>query len=688
MTGRQGIVQGRVGTPGQFVAGQRPAQGSGVVAVDEQPEQGLLQIGGVRCQAQGGFETATRFGQAAGVLLVGTGQAQEFRHALQPAQGAARRVGRRVQLAQQRADLAPAIAVGVQGQRLDQVAGLVELLPGPGRDGGGFGRRGEVEQAEQGVVIARFGFVGLDQAAEGVDRLGVALLHFGQLAAQAPVVDIAGIVQAGAGPGFVEPGQRFVAAPLEQQHHGNAQGPASSQLCRVGEQALPGLQGGIGFAGPFGELGEQFEDFRAWLALAQSFEIGDGRAGFAQAFLCCHQFADQADVLRLAGDLVVQGGNQGGIVEQARGQAQHGLPGFVLARRPGDFQPVVEGDLRPGRPFGNAGQALAPGEVVGRLADGGAGHLPGIFEFAVFEKHLVAEGEDPVVEGDARAARGALFRDMAEFSLAPGAGDLQCLPLLAQRELQQAPDVAVGDFRAAGGTAELGEQEQGVGVVGQVAQFAFTKLQGGQRLVAGLQRPQRGVEMTPCLPGIAAAAAGQQIKLGTAAVVAMGQGVAGGPLEQGAGLRRIVEAVGECLEQGLAKARRVVLVGLAGQLDLLFEARRLLGQLLHLAQHVALQGGAFGRSRGGQAPVVAFGDLEQHPPGSAACRLVVGVEGRLQGRTRGIQLVHLELLAGQQQTQAGVVRVAAQQVGEVGGGQRRVRRFCQTPFEVGARIEQ
>ena len=194
--------------------------------------------------------------------------------------------------------------------------------------------------------------------------------------------------------------------------------------------------------------------------------------------------------------------------------------------------------------------------------------------------------------------------------------------------------------------------------------------------------------MAPCLLRIGAAAAGQQIKLGAAAVVAIGQGVAGGPREQGAGLCRIVEAVGKRLEQGLAKARCVVLVGLAGQFDLLFEARRLFGQLLHLAQHVALQRGAFGRSRGGQAPVVGFADLEQDPPGSTARRLVAGVERRLQGRTCGIQFVHLQLSAGQQQTQAGVVRVAAQQVGEVGSGQGGIRHGGQAPFEVGAWIEQ
>ena len=157
-----------------------------------------MHFGRVGREAQTGFKITPGFGQSPDVLLIGAGKAQELRNLLQFAQGASRCVLRRIQCPQQGADFLPAVAADVSGQRLNQVARFVELLPGSCRNLCRFERRGHVQQTDQRVVVADFGFVGVDQAAESDDGLAVFLLQFSQLASQPPVVDIIFVTQAGA----------------------------------------------------------------------------------------------------------------------------------------------------------------------------------------------------------------------------------------------------------------------------------------------------------------------------------------------------------------------------------------------------------------------------------------------------------------------------------------------------------
>ena len=370
--------------------------------------------------------------------------------------------------------------------------------------------------------------------------------------------------------------------------------------------------------------------------------------------------------MRLAGDLVVQRRDQCGIIKEAGGKTQYGLPGIVLLRRLGDFKPVFQRHLRALRPFGNAGQPLAPCEIIRCLANGGAGDLPGIFQLAVFEKHLVAEGENLVIKGDARAAGLAGRRHLLELPVAPGAGNLQGLPLLHQRHPQQLADITVGDVWPAGGTGEVGQQQQGVAVLGEVAEFALAQFDGGQGLVTGLQGAQRRMEQAAGIAALGAVVAREQVKLGAATIVAVGQGLLGSVLEQRVGASGVVDALGDGLEQLATEIGVVVLIGLAGEFDLLLDRHRLVSQLSHLPQQIEAHLPALVVGLHGQFAIFEFRDFEQDPQGLAVDGWFAGVQRRLQRGAGFFDLADLHLAAGKQQAQLRIVRVAAEQVGEIG----------------------
>ena len=93
-------MHGGLAAPGHFVPGQQFAQRHGIVAVDQQPQQGALHVGGVGARRQARLQVLAGHCHAPGVLVVRTHEAQVLGHAPELAQRAARRVGGRVEQGQ------------------------------------------------------------------------------------------------------------------------------------------------------------------------------------------------------------------------------------------------------------------------------------------------------------------------------------------------------------------------------------------------------------------------------------------------------------------------------------------------------------------------------------------------------------------------------------------------------------
>jgi hypothetical protein len=75
--GGQGVVEGFVFGPGVFVAGQQVAQGGGVVAVDEHPQQGFAHAFGAGLEGEGLLVVGAGGGAAAGELVVAAALGEE-----------------------------------------------------------------------------------------------------------------------------------------------------------------------------------------------------------------------------------------------------------------------------------------------------------------------------------------------------------------------------------------------------------------------------------------------------------------------------------------------------------------------------------------------------------------------------------------------------------------------------------
>ena len=315
----------------------------------------------------------------------------------------------------------------------------IEFVPGVSGDAGGIERRVVGQQADQGVEIGRLGLVGVDQAAEGVDGLLVPVEHCRQLSVEPPVFDVILRFQAGLRAGAFQPGQTFRVATAYQQDDSDAQGARRGELPGLREQALPVCQGKIEVAVALGQFGQEQQGVgqgRMARVLRQALHVLDGCLRVALPLIGGDEFAHQSEIARPSRDLVVQGGNQGAVVEQAGGQPQDAVPGGFAVAGLGQRKPVFQSLLRTARPLGDLRQPFAPGLVSGRLPHGGIGHPPGVFKFAVFQENLVAQGIDIVVEGDAGAAGFGLLRRLLQAAVAPGAGHFQSAPLLQQGKFE------------------------------------------------------------------------------------------------------------------------------------------------------------------------------------------------------------------------------------------------------------
>ena len=279
-------------------------------------------------------------------------------------------------------------------------------------------------------------------------------------------------------------------------------------LLGIGKHTLPGLQRQLRPACAFGQLGQQDLGLRRAAVLLQ---IVDGLAGLGLALVGLDQRQLQRGILGTAAQLVAQAGNQGPVVEQARRQAHHRLPGILAPRVLRNDQPTVQGLLLLPHPFGHLGQAFAPGHVLRRLAHGGRGHAPGIFQVAVFEEYLVAQQVGLVVKGQARRrlARGIGRAQHAPARRGPGHG-LQRpgavvgnrvrtgarspghlrLPLLQQRQLQQPLGIALSLGPVAGRARQADELSQRLGVAAQQFFLLARQRQRFVGTVAGLQHLQ------------------------------------------------------------------------------------------------------------------------------------------------------------------------------------------------------
>ena len=662
--GGEGVVQAFFRGPGVFVAGQQAAQGGGVVAVDEHPQQGLAHAFGLGLQGERLLVIGRGCGAPAGELVMAPALGEEAGVLFRLAQ-----LGRG-ELAEDTGDVGFAAGLGVEVEHALELIDAPEAPPGPlghRAGGGGVGCADEVE------VAGEFGFGGvveIDDAAEAVAGGGVVFDEGGELGVEPPE----GLVVAGgAGPGAVEGGEGFAAAAFAHQQGDEALGPA-----RVGPEArLEAAEGGDGeldLAGPFGELFEGFEHRRRCLAAGAGLQEGEGVAGAPEALVGVDDGAEARQVEGALPGVPFEGGDQGFVVGEAGGEAQHRLPGFAAAVAAGQQQPLVEGDAGLAVPFGDLGEALAPGEVVGPLAHRRVGHPEGVGEVAVAQEGVVGEAVDAFVEGQAEGAgrTGRCCRGGAgggqQAAVEAGLGELPATQLVEQRQAEHAAGEAVGHVRPVAGAGQHHHGVEGLGVVGQIAEFALGGGDGFVEEVAGLQGVQ-GREVVLASGGQPGGAlAGHQVEGGGAPVVARVEHGAGGfgvpaGVEAGAG------APGEGLDQPGADLPLAEGEGVGGDAHRHLLGPGLGGEFVEALDHRLVQGrpqrGGVGQPRPGFAvaqPVAPVGVGPQARVGA--------VEERAQGGPGGVGFVAGELLAGQGEAQLGVVRVGAQQVGQVGDGEQ------------------
>jgi hypothetical protein len=386
--------------------------------------------------------------------------------------------------------------------------------------GGGVGFADELE------VAGEFGFgdvVEVGHPAVAILRGGLVFDEGGEVGVEPPE----GLVARG-GVGFCpfEGGEGFAAAAFAHQQGDDPFGPPRVGA-EAGFEAAEGGDGEVDLAGPFGELFEGFEHFGGGLVAGAGLQEGEGLLDAAEALVGGDDGSEAGWVGALAAGVPFEGGHQGFVVGEAGGEAQHGFPGIAAAVAAGQHEPLVEGHAGLAVPFGDLGEAFAPGEVVGALAHGRLGHPVGVGEVAVAEEGIVGEAVDALVEGQARGAGGGGGGGGAEAAVEAGLGELPALQLVAQREADHAAGEAVGHVGAAAGAGQHDHGVEGLGVVGEVAELALGGGDGLVEEVAGLQGVQR-CEVVAA-PGLEAggALAGHQVELGGAAVVA--------GFEQGAG---------------------------------------------------------------------------------------------------------------------------------------------------------
>ena len=178
------------------------------------------------------------------------------------------------------------------------------------------------------------------------------------------------------------------------------------------------------------------------------------------------------------------------------------------------------------------------------------------------------------------------------------------------------------------------------------------------------------MEETPVIGRVLSELARLQVELGTGGIVAASQGAAGGAFEQFGCLFLIRHGLPELAENSGAERVFTQLDGSGRQFNLSLGRPGLFDQLMQLptqfvtyfrvARLVFCQG----------IEIVELGQLPEQPQRLPAQCRITGVEGRLQGFAGGGGAPGFELLMRQQQAQLWVVRVAAQQVGQIGGRQR------------------
>ncbi len=468
---RQGAVHVGIARPDRLGRRQQQLEGRCILRVDQQPHQALAQRRGAGVQRQALLEGLHGLFRLRRALVVGAQYLEEGGLALQALdQG---RVGQDAfDLA---ADLGPVLQVLQQVEGLRQMAHVMELLPGVQGHPGRLAPVGALQQAYHLVVVADAGVRRLQQAAVGLQRQCFLALVLGQVAQQAPVLALVLHAGGNARLRILQPAQTQGRLALQQREHGGGHGMGRRALFGIGKHTLPGLQRQLRPACAFGQLGQQDLRLRRAAVLLQ---IVDGLAGLGLALVGLDQRLLQRGILGTAAQLVAQAGNQGAVVEQARRQAHHRLPGILAPRVLRNDQPVVQGLLLLPHPFGHLGQAFAPGHVLRRLAHGGRGHAPGIFQVAVFEEYLVAQQVGLVVKGQARrrlahgigrAQHAPARRGPGHGLQRPGAvvgnrvrtgarspGHLR-LPLLQQRQLQQPLGIALGLGPVAGRARQADE---------------------------------------------------------------------------------------------------------------------------------------------------------------------------------------------------------------------------------------
>ena len=157
-------------------------------------------------------------------------------------------------------------------------------------------------------------------------------------------------------------------------------------------------------------------------------ELDGGQRG-AHPFVRQDEFFGQGCVVRVASQFVAQAFDECRIVKQSGSKPQDRLPGPVLLGCPSDHQPVLQCNVAALRPLGHLRQPLAPRQIIRCLLHSRFGHQPGVFEVAVFQKYLVAQGVDLVVKRQAWAclfSASAVARLRCGYLLHPcGAGVVQ-----------------------------------------------------------------------------------------------------------------------------------------------------------------------------------------------------------------------------------------------------------------------
>ena len=119
-----------VAAPLGFMGSQQFAQRDVVVAVDEQPHDGLTHLGRIRRQTQGRIKQLGCAGEVARVLVVQTHNAQKLRVFPQGGNRFVCGAGGGAHLVQQMLDLRPLAAADIGRQGQDQVARLEGAVPG------------------------------------------------------------------------------------------------------------------------------------------------------------------------------------------------------------------------------------------------------------------------------------------------------------------------------------------------------------------------------------------------------------------------------------------------------------------------------------------------------------------------------------------------------------------------------